>query len=92
MVWNVTKDDITVRMAIVEEATWAPPLSGAAQPPGGDADRMKFSEGTGVPMKALTYSDFIIDGRWGEVDEVLRGIYKEASENLGQEFPYPGDE
>ncbi len=92
MVWNVTKDDITVRMAVVEEATWAPPLSGAAQPPGGDPDRMKFSEGTGVPMEALLYSDFIIDGRWGEVDEVLRGVYQEASDALGREFPYPGDE
>jgi ribonuclease Z len=89
MVWNVTKDDITVRMAVVEEATWAPPLSGAPQLPGGDADRMKFSEGTGVPMEALLYSDFIIDGRWGEVDEVLRGVYQEASDALGKEFPYP---
>ena len=25
MVWNITKDNITVRMAAVEEATWAPP-------------------------------------------------------------------
>ncbi len=25
MVWNVTKDDITVRMAVTEERTWAPP-------------------------------------------------------------------
>jgi len=89
MVWNVTKDEITVRMAVVEEATWAPPLSGAAQLPGGDADRMKFSEGAGVPMEALLYSDFIIDGRWGEVDEALRGVYQEASDNLGREFPYP---
>ena len=32
---------------------------------------------------ALLYSDFIIDGRWGGVDEALRGIYEEASESLG---------
>ena len=75
MVWNVTKDDITVRMAVVEEHTWAPPLSGPALPPGGDSDRMKFSENTGVPMEALLYSDFISEGRWGEVDAVLRGVY-----------------
>ena len=50
---------------------------------------MKFSESTGVPMDALLYSDFIIDGRWGEVDEALRGIYQEASEAVGREFPYP---
>ncbi len=89
MVWNVTKDDITVRMAVVEEHTWAPPLSGPALPPGGDSDRMKFSENSGVPMEALLYSDFIGAGRWGEVDEVLRGVYQEASDVLGREFPYP---
>jgi ribonuclease Z len=89
MVWNITKDDIEVRMAVVEEATWAPPLAGAAQPPGGDPDRQAFSEEVGVPVDALGYSDFIIGGRWGEVDEVLRGVYEEASEALGRDFPYP---
>ena len=92
MVWNVTKDDIRVRMAVVEEATWAPPLASAPQPPGGDPDRQKFSEGSGVPVDALLYSDFIIGGRWDEVDEALRGIYKEASEALGREFVYPADQ
>jgi ribonuclease Z len=92
MVWNITKDDIRVRMAIVEEATWAPPLAGAAMPPGGDSDRRKFSESSGVPVEALLYSDFIIGGRWDDVDEALRGVYKEASEAVGREFPYPADE
>jgi ribonuclease Z len=92
MVWNITKDDIKVRMAVVEEATWAPPLAGAAEPPGGDSDRRKFSENSGVPVDALLYSDFIIGGRWNEVDDALRGVYEEASEALGREFPYPGDE
>jgi len=92
MVWNITKDDIRVRMAVVEEATWAPPLTGAAMPPGGDSDRQKFSKESGVPVDALRYSDFIIGGRWGDVDPALRDVYKEASEALGREFPYPGDE
>jgi ribonuclease Z len=91
MVWNITKDEIRVRMAVVEEATWAPPLSGPALPPGGDADRQKFSDGTGVPVEALHYSDFIIGGRWEGVDEALRGVYKEASDALGKEYVYPGD-
>jgi ribonuclease Z len=91
MVWNITKDEIKVRMAVTEEATWAPPLAGKAMPPGGDSDREQFSESTGVPVDALNYSDFVIEGRWGEVDGVLRGIYEEASEALGREFPYPGD-
>jgi len=61
-------------------------------PPGGDSDRQKFSKESGVPVDALLYSDFIIGGRWGDVDPALRGVYKEASEALGREFPYPGDE
>jgi ribonuclease Z len=89
MVWNITKDDIRVRMAAVEEHTWAPPLAGAAQPPGGDADREKFSKGSGVPVDALRYSKFISDGRWPGVDEANRQIYEEASEAMGREFPYP---
>jgi ribonuclease Z len=92
MVWNITKDEIRVRMAAVEEATWAPPLAGAAMPPGGDPDRQKFSEGAGFPVEALSYSDLIIGGRWNEVDEALRGVYKEASEALGREFVYPADQ
>ena len=92
MVWNITKDEIRVRMAIVEEATWAPPLAGAPELPDGDADRQKFSEASGVPVEDMLYSDFIIGGRWGDVDEALRGIYEEASENLGREFVYPADQ
>jgi ribonuclease Z len=89
MVWNITKDSIEVRMAVAEEATWAPPLTGAPQPPGGDPDREKFGKDYGVPVEALRYSDFVRSGRWGEVDEVLRGVYKEAGEALDREFPYP---
>ena len=92
MVWNITKDEIRVRMAVVEEHTWAPPLASAAQPPGGDSDRKKYSEEVGIPVKSLGYSDFIKEGRWGEVDEVLRGVYQEASDKLGRDFPYPEKE
>jgi len=92
MVWNITEEEIRVRMAVVEEATWSPPLAGEAQPPGGDADREKFSENTGIPVESILYSDFVIGGKWDGVDESLRGIYKEAGEALGREFPYPGDE
>ncbi len=92
MVWNITRDNIRVRMAVVEEATWAPPLAGAAGLPGGDSDRRKFSKNSGVPLDALQYSDFIIGGRWDEVDAALRGVYKEAGEALGREFVYPADQ
>ena len=43
MVWNVTKDDIRVRMALVEERTWSPPLAAPAIPPD-MADRQKFAD------------------------------------------------
>ena len=33
MVWNVTKDDIRVRMAVVNEEVWPPPATEKAQPP-----------------------------------------------------------
>ncbi len=91
MVWNVTKDDIKVRMAVVEEHTWAPPLASEAKLPGGDTDREQYSKDSGVPIEAIKYSDFILDGRWDGVDDALRGVYQEASEALGREFEYPGD-
>ena len=91
MVWNVTKDDIRVRMAVVEEHTWSPPLVGAPMPPGGDVDRKAFGEAYGVPTEAMQYSEFISQGRWNAVDEPLRKIYQEASDTLGRDFPYPSD-
>ncbi|MHC5018408.1 MAG: hypothetical protein ACYTFP_07580, partial [Planctomycetota bacterium] len=88
---NITKDKIITRMAVVEEHTWAPPLVSKPELPQKD-DRETYSNEMNVPVDAMVYSDFITEGRWGEVDEALRGVYKEASEALGREFPYPGDE
>jgi ribonuclease Z len=86
MVWNVTKDEIRVRMAVVEEATWAPPLTEIPNLPD-MADRDEWDERLDT---TLEYSDFIASGVW-DVDDALRPIYKEASEALGREFKYPGD-
>ena len=88
MVWNITKEDIRVRMAAVEEHTWAPPLASEAKLPQKN-DKEKYSKEMGVPLDKMGYSDFIKEGRWGEVDEVLRETYEEASKALGREFPYP---
>ena len=88
MVWNVTKDKITTRMAEVDHHTWAPPLASKAALPQAD-DRANYSKEMDVPVEAMGYSEFIKDGRWGEVDEALRGVYKEASDAMGREFPYP---
>ena len=88
MVWNITKDEIKVRMAVVEEHTWAPPLVNEPELPRKD-DRENYGKEMGVPVESLGYSDFIKEGRWGDVDEALRGVYKEASEKLGRKFEYP---
>jgi ribonuclease Z len=52
------------------------------------SDRDAMSEQLGWE---LGYSDFIINGKWN-VDDVLRPIYEEASQAVGRDFPYPGDE
>ncbi len=88
MVWNITKESITTRMAVVEEHTWSPPLAGKAMPPD-MADRDAFSERVNWEVG---FSDFIANGRWDDVSDVLRTIYEDASEKFGREFPYPGDE
>lgn len=86
MVWNITKDNITTRMAVVEEHTWSPPGTIPAIPPK-QSDKDSYSERLGFK---LPYTKFISDGKW-DVDDVLRPIYEEASKEMGREFPYPGD-
>jgi ribonuclease Z len=77
MVWNVTKDDIRERIAVVNEHSWNPPLVTPAVP---------------VDAKdRVGYSPEIEAGRFN-VDDVLRPIYEEAGQALGREFKYPGDE
>ncbi len=87
MVWNVTKDEITTRMAVVEEHTWAPPGTQPAIPPK-PSDRDAVSERLGWE---LPYSEFIAAGKW-DVDDILRPIYEEAGKALGRKFKYPGDD
>lgn len=87
MVWNITKDNIRVRLAHVDHHTWAPPLAAPAEPPKQE-DKVKFAEKLGV--ETLDYSDFVKSGVW-DVDDVIRPIYEEASKKMGKEFPYPGD-
>jgi ribonuclease Z len=87
MVWNVTKDEIRTRMAVVEERTWAPPSTRPNLPPNPN-DRKPVEEKLGT---SLGFSDFIKGGFWN-VDDVIRPIYEDASEKFGREFPYPGDD
>ena len=88
MVWNVTKDNILVRLAEVDHHTWAPPLAAPAELPKQE-DKDAFAKKVGV--ETIDFSDFTKSGYW-DVDDVLRPIYQQASETLGREFPYPGDQ
>ena len=74
MVWNVTKDDIRVRMTALDHESWNPPTAYPPQP-------VRAEDRVG-------YSPEIAAGRW-DVDDVIRPIYEEAGKALGREFPYP---
>ena len=76
MVWNVTKDDIRVRMAVIDPESWNPPAAYPPEPVSAD-DR-------------IGYSAEIEAGRWN-VDDVVRPIYEEAGEALGRKFEYPNN-
>ena len=75
-------------MAVVEEHTWAPPLVNEPELPR-ENDKANYGKQMGVPVESMGYTDFIKEGRWGEVDEALRGVYEEASEAVGRKFEYP---
>ncbi|MHC4776361.1 MAG: guanitoxin biosynthesis MBL fold metallo-hydrolase GntH [Planctomycetota bacterium] len=68
MVWNVTKDDIRVRMAVVNEEVWPPPATKTPLPPD--------------PSRRIAYSDLIAGGKL-DVDDVLQPIYDEINKQYG---------
>ena len=74
MVWNVTKDDIRVRMAVVDEAVWPLP-SVTEKLPADPADQYGFS-------------DFINSGRVVYKD-VIEKIYRSTNEQFGTDIPAP---
>lgn len=84
MVWNVTKDGVRERMALVEESTWAPPLASPAIPPK-LADRDSESKRLGWE---IGYSDLIASGKL-DYRDVIEPIYEEASEAVGRKIEYP---
>jgi ribonuclease Z len=75
MVFNVTKDDIRVRMAAVDEDIWPPPATEMKLPPNPD-DRVAF------------FSDFISSGRV-PYSEVVNAIYDEINAKYGTNVPHP---
>ena len=68
MVWNITKDKITTRMAIVDEDIWPPTATEKPQIPD--------------PNIRVPYSKFISDGKLDMYD-VIQPIYDEVNKQYG---------
>jgi ribonuclease Z len=67
-VWNITKDDIRVRMAIIDESVWPPPATGEPL----------------VPDLSLRipYSEMIANGKY-DMKDVIQPIYDETNKEYG---------
>ena len=68
MVWNITKDDIRVRLAKVDEDVWPPPATEKPQLPD--------------PNERIPYSEMINGGRL-DVKDVIQPTYDEINEKYG---------
>ena len=64
MVWNITKEKIGVRMAVVSEEVWPPPASEKPMLPD--------------PSRRIPFSDMISGGRL-DVDDEVQPIYDEIN-------------
>ena len=71
MVWNVTKDDIRIRMSAVDEEIWPPPALKKKNPP-------DFT-------KAIPMSDFVKGGAIA-MPEVVQPLYDEINEMYGTDY------
>ncbi len=74
MVWNVTKDDIRVRMAVFNEDAWPLP-SVTPKLPADPKDRVGFTQ-------------FLLDGHEVFTD-VVQAIYDETNDKFGTDIPAP---
>ena len=68
MVWNITKDDIRVRMTIYDEDVWPPPVTEKPQVPD--------------PSLRIPYSDFIGGGKY-DMKDVIQPTYDEINKKYG---------
>ncbi|CUH44470.1 guanitoxin biosynthesis MBL fold metallo-hydrolase GntH [Ruegeria atlantica] len=74
MVWNITKDDIRVRMAVINEDVWPLPSVTEKLP----AD----------PAEMVGFTDFLLEGR--EVfSDLIEEIYAETNDMFGTNVPLP---
>jgi ribonuclease Z len=74
MVFNVTKDDIRVRMAAIDEAVWPQPSI--------------YPQQAADPSKRVGFSDFVTDGRVVYKD-VLKFYYDQTNQMFGTDFKPP---
>ena len=74
MVWNVTKEKITTRMAAIDEDIWPQPSVFGNIP----ADQ----------SKRIGFSNYIMEGRV-IYSEVLKKIYDDINEEYGTSVPVP---
>jgi ribonuclease Z len=74
MVFNITKDEIRVRMAVIDEDIWPQPAVGKKLPP--DAS------------KRIGFSEFISGGRVN-YKEVVDKIYSDINKKYGSDIPAP---
>ncbi len=74
MVFNVTKDDIRVRMAAVDEAIWPQPSI--------------YPTVAADPSKRIGFSKYIFDGRV-VFDDVIKFYYDQTNEMFGTDFEPP---
>ena len=68
MVWNITKDDIRVRMAIIDEDVWPPPATEEPQLPDSSL--------------RIPYSEFIVGGKY-DMTDVIQPTYDEINKEYG---------
>jgi ribonuclease Z len=74
MVFNVTRDDIRVRMAVIDEDIW--PLPSVTKKV--DAD----------PSQRFGFSDFLMEGRHVYKD-VIKTYYEQTNQEFGTNIPLP---
>jgi ribonuclease Z len=74
MVFNVTKDEIRVRMSAIDEDIW--PLPSVTKKLSAD------------PKDRVGFSDYITDGRVVYKD-VVDAYYKETNDMFGTDYPTP---
>jgi len=74
MVYNITKEDIKVRMSAIDEDIWPQPATQAKLPP----DR----------SLQIGFTDFIMGGRVN-YSEVVKQYYDDINKEYGTKIPYP---